>query len=99
MQISITVILSGIIVIVVIIFTLHPCAGCPAYGDHIVSQESAASQPEGGVGGGVGGGKRWCFPGLGRGPAGRTGRSPDSVWRRFSEALRLFEWNPKRLSQ
>ena len=67
MQISITVILSGIIVIVVITFTLRPCAGCPAYGDHIVSQESAASQPEGGVGGGVGGQEEVVLPGPGEG--------------------------------
>lgn len=93
MQISITVILSGITVIVVITFILRPCAGCPAYGDHIVSEKSAASQPEVGARGvGRGGASRaW-------GGASRTGRSPDCVWWRFSEALRLFERNPKRLS-
>lgn len=68
MQISITVILSGIIVIVVITFTLRPCAGCPAYGNHIVSQKSAASQPE--KGGGAGGVSRACGGGRPAGPAG-----------------------------
>ena len=93
MQISITVILSGITVIVVITFILRPCAGCPAYGDHIVSQKSATSQPEVG-GSGVGAGRG--FPGLGRGQQDR--QVSDSFWWRFSEALRLFERNPKRLS-
>lgn len=63
-----TAILSGIIVIVVITFTLRPCAGCPAYGNHIVSQKSAASQPEKGAGPGVSPG-----PVEGAAPAGPAG--------------------------
>lgn len=84
MQISTTVILSGIIVIVVNNISL-PCV--PVLGAlHMATTLSPRSLqlPS------LKRGRRGCLPGLWR-AAGRTGRSPDSVWWRFSEALTLFE--------